>query len=110
MPERRICLISERTIRYYTDRDLLPIKRDGGNRRIFDEVSVNRLMGIKCLKCRGMSIENIKRYGNLCRQGDGTLAERIEIMCKQFIFARKKQTKRNKFSTISQKRSYTTTT
>lgn len=68
--------MSEHTIRYYTDLNLLPVKRDSGNRRIFDEESVNWLMGIKCLRGCGMSIEDIKRYGDLCLQEGDTLYER----------------------------------
>ena len=82
--------MSEHTIRYYTDLHLLPVKRDSGNRRVFDEESVNWLMGIKCLKGCGMSIEDIKRYGDLCLQGDGTLAERREMMRKQRVLAEQK--------------------
>ncbi len=80
----------EHTIRYYTDLNLLPVKRDSGNRRVFDEESVNWLMGIKCLKGCGASIEDIKRYGDLCLQGDGTLIERREIMRKQLVLAEQK--------------------
>ena len=82
--------MSEHTIRYYTDLNLLPVKRDSGNRRVFDEESINWLMGIKCLKSCGMSIEAIKRYGDLCLQGDGTLAERREIMRSQLVLAEQK--------------------
>ena len=80
--------MSEHTIRYYTNRNLLPIKRDSANRRIFDEESINWLMGIKCLKGCGMSIENIKKYGDLCLIGDETLIERREIMKKQLEIAK----------------------
>lgn len=82
--------MSEHTIRYYTDLNLLPVKRDSGNRRMFDEESINWLMGIKCLKGCGMSIEDIKRYGDLCLQGDGTLKERRKIMRKQLVLAKQK--------------------
>ncbi len=82
--------MSEHTVRYYTDLDLLPVKRDSGNRRVFDEESVNWLMGIKCLKGCGMSIEDIKRYGDLCLQGDETLFKRREIMRKQLVLAEQK--------------------
>ena len=82
--------MSEHTIRYYTDLNLLPVKRDSSNRRVFDEESVNWLMGIKCLKGCGMSIEDIKHYGDLCLQGNGTLAERREIMRKQLVLAEQK--------------------
>ena len=82
--------LSEHTIRYYTDLNLLPVKRDKGNNRIFDEESINWLMGIKCLKGCGMSIKDIKRYGDLCLLGNETLLERREIMCKQLILAEQK--------------------
>ena len=36
----------EHTIRYYTDINLLPCQRDKGNRRIFNEESVNWMQGI----------------------------------------------------------------
>ena len=80
--------MSEHTIRYYTDLNLLPVKRDPANRRIFDEESINWLMGIKCLKGCGMSIEDIKKYGDLCLIGDETLIERREIMKKQLEIAK----------------------
>ena len=80
--------MSEHTIRYYTDLNLLPVKRDSANRRIFDEESINWLMGIKCLKGCGMSIEDIKKYGDLCLIGDETLIERREIMKKQLEIAK----------------------
>ena len=82
--------LSEHTIRYYTDLKLLPVKRDKGNNRIFDEESINWLMGIKCLKGCGMSIKDIKRYGDLCLLGDETLSERREIMRKQLVLAEQK--------------------
>ena len=82
--------MSEHTIRYYTALRLLPVKRDSGNRRVFDDESVNWLMGIKCLKGCGASIEDIKKYGDLCLQGDKTLLERREIMLKQLVLAERK--------------------
>ena len=60
--------ITEHTIRYYTDIGILPCQRDGGNRRIFDEESVNWMQGISCLKGCGASIEIIKEYCELCKQ------------------------------------------
>lgn len=80
--------MSEHTIRYYTDLHLLPVKRDATNRRIFDEESINWLMGIKCLKGCGMTIEDIKKYGDLCLIGDETLIERRDIMKKQLEIAK----------------------
>ena len=42
--------VTEHTLRYYTDLGLLPCERDSGNRRMFNEESVNWMQGIQCLK------------------------------------------------------------
>lgn len=75
--------ITEHTVRYYTDMGLLPCKRDSANRRVFDDESINWLIGIKCLKGCGTPIEDIRRYGDLCLQGNSTLQERYEIILRQ---------------------------
>lgn len=76
---------TEHTIRYYTDIGLLPCKRDQGNRRVFDEESVNWMQGITCLKGCGASIEAIKEYCDLCRQPESreTLCARYQIILRQ---------------------------
>ena len=33
--------VTEHTLRFYADRGLLPCQRDSGNRRVFNEESVN---------------------------------------------------------------------
>lgn len=77
--------VTEHTLRFYTDKGLLPCKRDGGNRRIFDEESVNWMQGIKCLKGCGASIEDIKEYCRLCllEESEENLRARYEIILKQ---------------------------
>ena len=47
--------VTEHTLRFYTDKGLLPCERDGGNRRVFNEESVNWMQGIQCLKGCGAS-------------------------------------------------------
>ena len=76
---------TEHTIRYYTDIGLLPCQRDGGNRRVFNEGSVNWMQGITCLKGCGASIEDIKEYCDLCRQPESreTLCARYQIILRQ---------------------------
>lgn len=76
---------TEHTIRYYTDIGLLPCQRDGGNRRVFDEESINWMQGITCLKGCGASIEDIKEYCDLCRQPESreTLCARYQIILRQ---------------------------
>ncbi|WP_025092724.1 MerR family transcriptional regulator [Bacillus safensis] len=79
--------LTEHTIRYYTDRNLIPsIKRDKNNNRVFDQESINWLIGVRFLKESGMSIKEIKAYNDLCLVGDSTIPERLEI-----ILNRKKQ-------------------
>lgn len=77
--------VSEHTVRYYTDIGLLPCKRDGGNRRVFDEESANWMQGIVCLKGCGASIEDIKEYCRLClsEENEENLQARYQIILKQ---------------------------
>ena len=81
----RIFNTTEHTIRYYTDIGLLPCQRDKGNRRVFNEESVNWMQGIICLKGCGASIEDIKEYCDLCRQPESreTLCARYQIILRQ---------------------------
>lgn len=76
---------TEHTLRYYTDVGLLPCRRDAGNRRVFDEESVNWMQGIVCLKGCGASIDDIKEYADLCRmpQSAETLRARYRIIVRQ---------------------------
>lgn len=76
---------TEHTIRYYTDINLLPCERDKCNRRIFNEESVNWMQGISYLKRCGTSLEDIKKYCDLCRlpESKETLYERYQIILHQ---------------------------
>ncbi|MEA4972322.1 putative HTH-type transcriptional regulator [bioreactor metagenome] len=76
--------MSEHTIRYYTDRGLVPnVKRDKNGHRVFDEESVNWLTSVKCLRECGMSLDSIKEYEELSILGDSTVEARYEIIAKQ---------------------------
>jgi excisionase family DNA binding protein len=77
--------VTEHTLRFYTDKGLLPCERDGGNRRVFNEESVNWMQGIKCLKGCGASIEDIQEYCRLCllEESEENLRARYAIIQKQ---------------------------
>ncbi len=77
--------VTEHTLRFYTDKGLLPCERDGGNRRVFNEESVNWMQGIKCLKGCGASIEDIQEYCRLCllEESEENLRARYAIILKQ---------------------------
>ena len=73
---------TEHTLRYYTDMGLLPCERDGSNRRVFNDESINWMQGITCLKGCGASIEDIKEYCELCKlpESKDTLKARYAII------------------------------
>ena len=77
--------VTEHTLRFYTDQGLLPCTRDSGNRRVFDEESVNWMQGIICLKGCGASIEDIREYCRLClmEESKENLRARYAIIRKQ---------------------------
>ena len=84
--------VTEHTLRYYTDIGLLPCERDGSNRRVFNEESVNWMQGIQCLKGCGASIEDIKEYCRLCllEESQENLQARYAIILKQRAAAYKR--------------------
>jgi DNA-binding transcriptional MerR regulator len=80
--------LTEHTVRFYTDKGLVPnVQRDKNNNRLFDEESINWLIGVKYLKQCGMSVEDIKSYVDLCLEGRPTIQERYEIIMKQKAIA-----------------------
>ncbi len=81
--------LSEHTVRYYTDRELIPaVVRDKNNIRLFSEDALNWLLGVKYLRDSGMSIKAIKEYVGLCLQGDGSIEARHQIILRQRELAR----------------------
>lgn len=58
---------------------------EDGNRRVFNEESVNWMQGIKCLKGCGASIEDIQEYCRLCQleESEENLRARYVIIQKQ---------------------------
>lgn len=75
--------LSEHTIRYYCNLGLIPTERDGNNRRVFNDESLTQLELVKCFRGCGMSIESIKEYQQLAKDGDSTLEQRAEIIHQQ---------------------------
>ena len=76
------------TLKYYCNEGLVPhVKRDNNNRRIFDEKDVklikDRSKDLTCLKKCGMSIQEMKKYLDLCLQGESTILQRKEMLAKK---------------------------
>ncbi len=82
--------LSEHTIRYYTDKGLIPmIKRDKNNNRVFDDECIGTLITIKCLKDTGMPLDEIKKYIHLYLEGESTFDIRYKMIVKQYEIAKK---------------------
>lgn len=72
------------TLKFYCNEGLVPnVKRDGNNRRIFDERDVKWIKDLACLKKCGMSIQEMKAYLALCLQGQSTILQRKEMLAKK---------------------------
>lgn len=73
--------LSYETLKFYCNQGLVPrVKRDANNRRIFDEQDVAWLNSLSCLKRCGMSLAEMRRYIQLCLEGEGTIPERKAIL------------------------------
>lgn len=72
------------TVRYYHDHGLLPyVKRDENNNRVFDDVDLEWVHLITCLRQTGMPLESIKHYFDLVIEGESTVPELYQIMLAQ---------------------------
>ncbi len=72
------------TLKFYCNEGLVPnVKRDGNNRRIFDERDVKWIRDLACLKRCGMSIQEMKEYLELCLQGEPSIPVRKQMLAKK---------------------------
>lgn len=73
--------LSPHTLRFYAKEGLLAfVDRDQNGNRIFKESDFERLFMIASLKRAGMSLKQIKRFTELCEEGDSTIAQRLQII------------------------------
>lgn len=72
--------ITASTLRYYEKEGLLPsIKRDKNGIRSFTDADLQTLKIIECLKTTGMPIKDIRKFIDLCAEGDNSLQERYTL-------------------------------
>lgn len=72
------------TLKFYCNQGLVPnVKRDGGNRRVFDEQDLAWLEGLGCLRRCGLSIKEMQHYVQLCLQGEASIPERKIILAER---------------------------
>ncbi len=73
--------VAPSTLRYYDKEGLLPfVERSDGGIRLFKDSDREWLAVIECLKKTGMPIREIKRFVDLCREGDATIDERLRLI------------------------------
>ncbi|GHJ45817.1 MerR family transcriptional regulator [Catellatospora sp. TT07R-123] len=69
------------TLRYYERIGLLEgIDRTAGGRRVFSDDDLGWLGLLRCLRDTGMPINAMCRFAELARQGDETIADRVELL------------------------------
>ena len=72
------------TLKFYCNEGLIPnVQRDKNNYRVFDDNNINWIKSLSCLKKCGMSITEMKKYLNLCMQGESTISERKKMLDKK---------------------------
>jgi DNA-binding transcriptional MerR regulator len=68
------------TLRWYEQEGLVaPVARDGGGRRRYTEHDLRFLVLLTKLRRTGMSVADMRRYGELVRAGDATVAVRLAL-------------------------------
>lgn len=73
--------LSIHTLRYYEKEGLLlPVKRAENGQRLYTLGDIQWIYMIRCLRDTGMSIQNIKQYLSLFKQGSKTVSERKEFL------------------------------
>ncbi len=74
--------LSAHTLRFYEQEGLFveAVRRNSAGRRLFTEQEVGWLRVCAKLRSSGMSLPDIRRYAELAREGQGTEAERFEIL------------------------------
>ena len=68
-------------LKYYCNQGLVPnMKRDAGNRRMFDERDIAWIECLIWLRKCGMGIDDMKRYLALCLEGPGSIPQRQAML------------------------------
>lgn len=80
----RLYGLSADTLRYYERVGLIPpVPRNASGVRDYDEVSLNWVELIKCMRAAGMGIEALTEYCRLFQQGEETLEARKALLIEQ---------------------------
>ena len=76
--------LSAETLRYYERIKLIPVvPRNAGGIRDYDEVSLQWIEFIKCMRGAGLPIEKLITYVELYQQGDETIDARKQLLIEE---------------------------
>ena len=90
--------LSAHTLRYYEKEGLIAgVERSQGGFRQYTDGDLESLGLICCLKNTGMSLQEIQRFVRLTREGEQTLAERVELLreCRENVVRRMEELQMN---------------
>lgn len=69
------------TLKFYCNQGLVPnVQRDKNNYRVFDQHDVEWIKSLVCLKKCGMSLDEMKKYLELCLEGPSTIPQRKNML------------------------------
>ncbi len=80
----KIMNVSEHTVRYYDNEGLIPfVTRTQSNIRMFSDYDLSWFKTVHCLRATDLSINDIKKYIELCLKGNKTIPQRAKIIFNQ---------------------------
>ena len=80
----KIMNVSEHTVRYYDNEGLIPfVTRTQSNIRMFSDYDLSWFRTVHCLRATDLSINDIKKYIELCLKGNKTIPQRAKIIFNQ---------------------------
>lgn len=88
--------ISQDTLRYYERVGMIPaVPRTAAGRRDYQDEDLGWVELALCMRSAGLPVEAMIQYVKLCQQGDGTFAQRLQLLQDQraVLVAQAKQIK-----------------
>lgn len=80
------------TLQFYEEKGLIPaVPRDENGVRDYGTFEINWIRFICCMRSAGCSIAMLQEYSRLCRAGDGTIPERLELLKQQYAALEKRE-------------------
>ncbi len=77
--------ISQDTLRYYERVGMIPaVARTAAGNRDYGKEDLDWIRLVLCMRGAGLPIEGIRRYVELCQQGEDTIPDRLQLLKDQY--------------------------